>query len=158
MNFEQIFLAARVELMRYALSLCHRREEAEDLVQTAFVRVWERAEQMQERGEDACRGYLFRVVRNAYIDRMRKLGPETPADCAPEESRWDDLSGPDAEALLQSLPLSIRQTVALKCEENLNCAELALRLGIPAATVRTRLRAARLYLKKRREEHETSHL
>ena len=57
----------------------------------------------------------------------------------------------DVEELLSALPQGIRAVVRLKGVEGLNSTEIAEALQIPAATVRTRLRAARLYLKKRRE-------
>lgn len=80
MDLERVLWEARPALFRYAISLCRQREEAEDLVQTAFVRAWERAGLMRERGADACRAYLFKVVHNAYIDRLRKRRPELPAE------------------------------------------------------------------------------
>lgn len=151
MDLERVLWEARPALFRYAISLCRQREEAEDLVQTAFVRAWERAGLIRERGADACRAYLFKVVHNAYIDRLRKRRPELPAEQAPDDGCWDDLSGPDVEELLSALPQGIRAVVRLKGVEGLNSTEIAEALQIPAATVRTRLRAARLYLKKRRE-------
>ncbi|NLO84916.1 MAG: sigma-70 family RNA polymerase sigma factor [Clostridiales bacterium] len=151
MAIEQVMLGARGELLRYAQSLTKSRETAEDLVQTAYVKALEHIDVLQERNEDACRAYLFTIVRNTYIDQLRRNHPQPIAELPYHEGQWDDLSGADVEDILASLPNNIREVVHLKGVEGKNSTEIGDILGIPAATVRTRLRAAKLYLQKRRE-------
>ena len=107
---------------------------------------------MQERNADACRAYLFRIVRNAYIDLLRRNHPTPLAELPYEEGQWDDLSSADAQDILAALPNNIRVVVHLKGIEGKNSTEIGEILGIPDATVRTRLRAAKLYLQKRRDD------
>ena len=145
MGLEQHLLQAWPALRRYAMSLCHNPQDAQDLVQTAMARAWERAERLSGLNGDAVNGYLFRTVRNAWIDEVRKRALESPGDPPVEEGRWDDLTGPEAEAMLAALPETLRHTARLRAK-GLRGEEIARAMGIPAATVRTRLRAARLYL------------
>ena len=51
---------------RYALALTHDREEAEDLVQDAWIKLHERARLLRGRG------YFLRTIRNLFIDRHRR--------------------------------------------------------------------------------------
>lgn len=50
---------------RYALSLTHDRADAEDLLQEAWARLL-KAEGPRKKS------YLFRVIRNAWVDRIRR--------------------------------------------------------------------------------------
>lgn len=150
MDLAQTLVGARESLTRYAMSLCRRRADAENLVQTAFLRALERAARLEELNESQVRGYLFRTVRNAWIDLVRKRAPESLGDAPADEGRWDDLSTPEAEALLRALPDGIRQAARLRAQ-GMSGADIAQALGVPAATVRTRLRAARMYLQKHLE-------
>lgn len=51
---------------RYALALCRHREDAEDLVHDAWVRLVQRYQRPPEKP------LLFRTIRNAYFDRLRQ--------------------------------------------------------------------------------------
>lgn len=82
--------------------------------------------------------------------RRRSCAPESLGDAPADEGRWDDLSTPEAEALLRALPDGIRQAARLRAQ-GMSGADIAQALGVPAATVRTRLRAARMYLQKHLE-------
>lgn len=147
MDLAQTLVGARESLTRYAMSLCRRRADAEDLVQTAFLRALERAARLEDLNESQVRGYLFRTVRNAWIDLVRKRAPESLGDAPADEGRWDDLSTPEAEALLRALPDGIRQAARLRAQ-GMSGADIAQALGVPAATVRTRLRAAQALAQK----------
>ena len=138
----------RTDLVRYARSL-GAAADAEDLAQTAFVRGCERAEKIAAMGDEELRAYLFRTVRNAWIDQIRKRTPEVVAP-DPQEggSIYDDVSGLYVEELLDTLPPSMRECVRWRYIDGENSAQIARRLNIPAATVRTRLRAAVLLLRR----------
>lgn len=58
------------ELVGYAIALTRRRDIAEDLVQDVWLRVVEGAGIPDDPSRR--RGYLFRMVRNAHIDALRK--------------------------------------------------------------------------------------
>lgn len=67
---------------RYALALTHDRDEAEDLVQDAWLKLHERSRLLRGRG------YFLRTIRNLFIDRHRRsrmilLDPLPPDDALP---------------------------------------------------------------------------
>lgn len=145
----------RLDLLRYARSLGATMPDAEDIVSTAFVRGCEHAEQLEAMGDSELRAYCFRMVRNAWIDLLRKRRPETLMEEVREgESMWDDVSGLYVEQMLDRLPGPLRECIYWRYVVGENSVQIARRLGIPAATVRTRLRSAVTILRsiQRKEE------
>ena len=97
---EQAF-GARVEPHRRELHVhCYRLlgsfEEAEDLVQEAFLRAWRRRQTYE--GRASVRAWLYRIATNACLDALDKR-PRTPT--ADGEVLWLQ---PYPDALLEELP------------------------------------------------------
>ncbi len=93
--------AARVEPHRRELHVhCYRLlgsfEEAEDLVQEAFLRAWRRRETFQ--GRSSVRAWLYRIATNACLDALDKR-PRRPS--ASGEIAWLQ---PYPDELLEQLP------------------------------------------------------
>lgn len=150
-----------------AFSLAYRilgeRTAAEEILQDAFVRVWQRPEQYRlERGQFA--SWLLTVVRNQALDRKRKEnrragyyvqpGSEDHSDSgsshllsavAPAEELE---SAHSLREVIETLPEAQRQVIELAYFEGLTHSELADRLGESVGTVKTRIR---LGLSKMRE-------
>jgi len=137
-----------------ALRLLSRdRAEAEDLMQEAFLRVWERWDRVG--GMDDPVGYLFRTALNLHRKRLRRAGvmlrraiaPAPPFDAIAEvESR---------DAVLRALAtLTPRQRMSVVLTDLLDypSAEAAKVMGISASTVRVLASQGRATL--RREVHD----
>ncbi|MEE8111087.1 MAG: sigma-70 family RNA polymerase sigma factor, partial [bacterium] len=59
-------------IYRAALRLSRDAAEAEDLAQEVFLRAYRAFDQF-ERGTN-CRAWLFKIVKNAFINRERSMG------------------------------------------------------------------------------------
>lgn len=145
--FEIIMRRYNQRLYRVALSIVRNEAEAEDVVQEAYVRAYTHLGQYA--GEAKFSTWLTRIAVNEGLRRTRKL------------QRFDDLQrtaaatplaveGPDRrasyrevgrimESAIEALPAAYRSVVMLRDVEDLSTAEAADCLGIPAATVKTRL-------------------
>lgn len=129
----------------YARALLRHRQDAEDAVQQAALRGWERIHQY-----DASRpfgGWWFAVLRNCCFDMRRSqqslrtadlVDVEVPDDRPPDEADWVALA--DA---LDKLSETHREILRLRYFGDLSYAELAEALGIPQGTVMSRLHLAR---------------
>ena len=147
-----------------SLRILSDRVAAEDVLQEAFFRVWERSGTF-----DARRGpftaWLFTITRRLCIDRLRHLsvrpavvdlmesedGPSIeglaqPADAIPEIAQARSLRVKMFEAL-RTLPRDQSEVLLLSYYGGFSRREIAARLGQPEGTVHTR---ARLGLKKLR--------
>lgn len=138
-------------LRRYALSLSRAGDAADDLVQAACERALAtKAELQSEHRFDA---WMFRIVRNLWYDRIRRL--KTRGEEIDVDSR-DDLAMLDAEKLperrmllrqvaaaMDGLPNEQREVMLLVCVEGLAYREAAAVLDLPIGTVMSRLARAR---------------
>lgn len=127
---------------------------AEEAVQDAFLRLWQRARQFDpERGVE--RSWILAIVRNSAIDAFRKQAKamersieDAPAVYALRDpaDTWqqvlEGLTGDRVRLALEELPPDQQQVVVQAYYEGIRPVEIARRLGIPEGTVRSRLRLA----------------
>lgn len=126
---------------------------AEEVVQETFVRAW-RAGRRFDPDIASLRSWLFAILRNVIIDaaRSRSVRPDVAvaADVAIADSIDELLRSWVIEEALRRLTDEHRQAVVEVCYQGRTAADLATELGVPAATVRSRLfyglRALRLSL------------
>jgi RNA polymerase sigma-70 factor, ECF subfamily len=143
-------------LRRFARTLTHHVQDADDLVQNGLERALLRAAQWRapeaatdEQIEAAVRKWMFGIVRNAWIDNRRAhrreravLSDEAAADAAdPAQGAVQDLLSIDAA--LQRLPDEQRLVVSLVLIEGLSYTEAAEVLEVPVGTVTSRLSRGR---------------
>lgn len=145
-------LLLRGDILRFAMSLARNAWLAEDLTQHAYMRLLEHSQTLEGATEGYIRAYLMKTVKNTYIDQIRKDQRVSLPGELPLEGVLDDHSALMVSSMLEKLPENMRKTLLLRYEKGLNSTEIAACLGIPAATVRTRLRTAIAYLKKLEEE------
>ncbi|MCG8456983.1 MAG: RNA polymerase sigma factor, partial [Holophagales bacterium] len=128
---------------RYALSLAHSPEDAEDLVQSACVKLVARY------GELGSRALLFTTIRNLFFDGWRRakvlaFGPleEEAADelVAPESSPG---VGRDLRYLLGKLRPEEREAIYLHVVEGYTADEIGSLPGRPRNTVLSLIHRAR---------------
>ncbi len=141
-------------LRRFALSLTHSPDRADDLVQAAC----ERALSNAERYEPGTRfdAWMFRITRNLWIDRVRREKTAGPTDDIDERADIAGVSGVEVvearsemmtvSAAIEALPSEQREVLILTCVEDLPYREVADVLGVPIGTVMSRLARARIKL------------
>lgn len=152
-HFCSELLAKLPNLRRFALSLCRCQDTADDLVQHTV----EKALAARETFDLSTRieAWLFRILRNAWIDmaRRRKIRgdevdiTETP-EAAPTEVHQGDtrLMITQVMAAMKTLSDEHREVLILVCVEELSYQETAGVLGVPKGTVMSRLSRARTAL------------
>ena len=119
----------------YALSLTHREPEAEDLVQEAWLRLY------QSRGSDVNRSLLFTAIKNLFIDQHRRsqLLVFEPFDEVTYEAGVDSPAGEvrmeDLEKALDELKPQEREAIYLNVVEEYTAREIARLTETPRGTV-----------------------
>lgn len=124
----------RQELFTYALAVCGRRATAEDALHEAFCRILQRP-----RAAENFRAYVFRAVRNASIDEIRRRNRETSTDSILAEPSIDsDTESRDmhrlAVRLLEILSQDERECIVLKLYNDLTFREIAEIRGVSLNT------------------------
>ena len=156
-------------LYRYLLRLVREPAEAEDLFQQTWIRVAEKIRQYDPRRN--FEAWLFTVARNIAIDHLRRIRPQSldePIEGAPGESAATRLQSSERPVLdgiverertsrlahaLDLLPVTHREVLTLRFEEEMKLEEIAEVIDIPLSTVKTRLRRALDRLRQTLETH-----
>src|SRR2546422_1252760 len=137
-DFESFFQSEALSLGRAMYLLTGDRSEAEDLVQEAMARTYERWDRVGQMGSPA--GYVYKSALNLYRRRQRrsKLVPLPWPAPAPDPAEVAGIRG-DVRHALQSLSRQQREAVVLVEWLGFDSEEAAGLLGIRPSSVRTRL-------------------
>jgi len=152
-RFEEIFLPHLDAAYNLARWIVQNDQDAEDIVQEAFVRAF--------KGFHGFRGgngsaWLLTIVRNTAYTWINKRMPDQKLVPYVEERHADIISidqsanesviekrSQDLSDALERLPSEFREVIILYEIEGLSYKELALSLGVPVGTVMSRLSRAR---------------
>ncbi len=144
MLIEAAYRAYSGQLLQAMIRFSRDEEAARDAVAQAFSKAWASRSRLEAMPEAAMRAWIYAAARNGLIDAKRRESRSVPMAEPPEEA--DPLSDPTDRMLIQSmlerLPQELAPLIQLRYYQGLNSTEIGRLLGIPAATVRTRLRAA----------------
>jgi RNA polymerase sigma-70 factor (ECF subfamily) len=165
--FEQLVQRYDRNVFRIAQHITQNREDAEDVVQDAFLKAYENLHNFQEQSKFYT--WLVRIAVNEALMRLRRRRPErmvsldeevkTDEDTMPREvADWS----PNPEQLytqselrdiltrtIQGLPSSFRTVFVLRDVEGLSTEETAEALDLSIPAVKSRLLRARLQLRER---------
>jgi RNA polymerase sigma-70 factor (ECF subfamily) len=165
--FEQLVKRYDRNIFRIAQHITQNREDAEDVVQDAFLKAYENLEQFQ--GNSKFYTWLVRIAVNESLMKLRRRRSdrtvsldediETEEDTMPREvADWS----PNPEQLykqgelkdilrktVQGLPGSFRTVFVLRDVEGLSTEETAEALDLSIPAVKSRLLRARLQLRER---------
>jgi RNA polymerase sigma-70 factor (ECF subfamily) len=142
----------------FALHYMRDREEAKDVAQEIFVKMYQGLDSMRD-----ARTYLpwmLRLARNCCIDRLRSRGVRVQqidsapssepasADASPEDCVIAGARRALLYRALDTLTQMNREIVVLKDLDQLALSEISARLGVPLGTVKSRSNRARIELAK----------
>jgi RNA polymerase sigma-70 factor (ECF subfamily) len=167
-EFERLVLASLDSLYGYALARTWREEEAEDLLQESLARAFERFRSFDQ--SLSFKAWMFTVIRNTHIDRLRKRTVREGLDGAMSQVNGADAAAVaesplyaiplDPEAVLarreslervreaiRHLPGDMREVVELRDIEGLSYLEIATIVNRPIGTVMSRLYRGRNLLR-----------
>ena len=139
-RLEDVIAAYENTLYRAALAILGDPQEAEDVVQEAFLRLWEKAPDFESPAHQ--RAWLLKVAVNGCKSRLRSPWRRRTAPLLDSYPAAD----PSEEALLeviQTLPPKDRAVLHLYYYEGYQTAEIAAMTGWREGTVRSRLARAR---------------
>jgi RNA polymerase sigma-70 factor (ECF subfamily) len=147
-SFEGFFAAERARLLGALIVMTDNRAEAEEILQDAFLKVWERWERVAVMEEPV--GFLYRTAMNLFRKRLRRAGVAVrkavhllPGRDALAEVETRD----EAVRLLQRLTPRERAAIVVTAYLGYSSEEAGELLGIQATTVRVLTNRARATLR-----------
>jgi len=136
-DFESFFRAHNVALFRALWLVTRNRAEAEEIMQDAFLRIWERWPRVS--GLPDPTGYLYRTAMNVFRSRVRRaaVAIRRSVRAMPPDDLLEAVEGRDAAVrAMASLTPRQRAAVVLTDVLGLTSNEAAEALGVRPATVR----------------------
>ena len=160
-KFEKIYADQSDAIFRFCLTRVSDREQALDITQETFVRLWQTLLKEKEVLND--RAFLFTVTRRLIIDCYRKkksvslekmllVNEETESNLVDDTTLENLEVGPEGRYLLDKmneLEENHREPIYLRFVEGLSPAEIGEILGISANAASVRVNRALLELRKR---------
>jgi RNA polymerase sigma-70 factor, ECF subfamily len=143
-SFEMIFRTYYQPLCKYAYSFLNDRDEAEEVVQSSFIQVWEKRADLNI--QTSLKSYLYRMVRNACLNvikhekvknqhaQVQLAGGEPSQDSSSQRVIASELEQKIYESM-KVLPEQCRLVFQLSRFEELKYHEIADQLNISVKTV-----------------------
>jgi RNA polymerase sigma-70 factor (ECF subfamily) len=157
-QFQRLMLAHGPLVLRTALRIVGRLEDAQDVSQEVFLRLYRHHERIQE--HLGVQSWLYRTTVNACFDLLRKRKPAQEIDWDPPvaasqqaEQELDQRRRIVAEGL-KTLPDRDRAAIVLREIEGLDTGEVADILGVTEETVRSQVSMGKAKLRAFAERYE----
>ena len=165
--FTELVTRYERNIFRLALHITQNREDAEDVLQEAFLKAFQHLGQFQ--GQSKFYTWIVRIAVNEALMKLRKRKSDRTVSLDEELDTGEDtlvreiaVWGEDPEQLysreelqqilnqaIQSLSAPYRTVFALRDIEELSTEETAAALGLTIAAVKSRLLRARLMLREK---------
>lgn len=153
--FEQLYEAFSGPLYSVALRILERPEDAEDVLQEAFSKIWNEAHHFDPR-RGAPLAWAITITRHKAIDRIRSLSRRlkltedagTNAQLTESGPAQPGLQTEQREAAaavkdsMAGLPSDVREAIELAYFSGLSHSQIAHKLSLPITTVKSRIRRA----------------
>ena len=155
---EALVQAHYASLYRYAYRLSSSCQEAEDLTQETFCLAQNKLDQLRD--ETRAKSWLFTILRNAYLHRLRQIKQEkqVPLDGLAElparVSEPPEVVDPvQLQKVLGEMPEAFRTPLVLYYFEEFSYKDIAEQMNVPLGTVMSRLARAKTFLRQRLMDH-----
>lgn len=167
---DELYHSLYKELTGWCTSMTGSRTLAEDLVQEAFLRALINADLLEGLDHARRRAWMYRTVKNLFVDKKRREAFESTMRQIPEEGLGERLTKGCEESfeegfveagyaqvddaqLLGLLTPEERMLFTLRYLQGYNSAELSELFHMPPGTVRSKLSGARRRLRQSLEEN-----
>jgi RNA polymerase sigma-70 factor (family 1) len=143
--FQHLFHSHYTQLAFFARTIVGDLPTAEDLVQDAFVRLWEKRQTIRDQGN--LRSFLYTIVRNVCLDFLRRLNNRTAkqeefAYLIEHDSAFLEVAVLQEELLrlvmseVEMLPEKYNRVIRMIFIEGLSYEEISQQLDLSEAAVR----------------------
>ena len=154
--FEKLFERYHKKLYAYLMRLLDSKEDAEEIVQESFIKIWEKREEFIE--GYSFNAFLFTIAKNTFLNFTReKVNRRVFEDHFQiinemESDKTDDYvifkeTREIIRLIIEGMPPRRREVFMMRKVEGLSRKEISEKLGISVITVDSQLLKANTYLK-----------
>ncbi len=158
---KQLFDFYSKRMMGVCLRYAKDSEEAQDVLQMGFIKVFEKLEMYKHQG--SLEGWIRKIIVNTALDNIRKnkkLMNNVEIDKVDyqlqnyDENVLGSLSAQDLLRVIQEMPTGFRTVFNMFAIEGFSHKEIAEKLNISVSTSKSQFSRARVYLQKRLKEQK----
>ena len=146
--FDSLFNKYSNKLYRFSYSLLKNAQDAEEIVQETFLRVWKKREHIDTK--KSFKAFLFTISHNLIIDRLREKLKEKEfrqflinnyIESEPEKINEHDFNqlSETIRVAVEELPAKRKKIYKMSREEGLSNREIAQKLDISVKTVENQI-------------------
>jgi RNA polymerase sigma-70 factor, ECF subfamily len=146
--FEELVDAYQGVLFHLALRMTGNREDARDLTQTVFLKVYRALSSFDH--QHRFYSWIYRIMMNEALNFLDRRKPQTELDdqlaergMGPDDQAHRSALEDTVQDAMMTLPAGDRQVLALRHFQDLSYLEIGDVLGVPEKTVKSRLYSAR---------------
>lgn len=164
--FEQIVLRTEKQVYNLALSVTRSREDAEDVTQETYLRLWR---SLSEGGvPSSAKYYILKIAHNAAVDLLRSRRrqnetetvkytddgefeyepPDPDPGSRPDESYYEKVRAETVRECIAALAPGQRELIVMRDVNGLSYSQIAQILGVPEGTVKSGIYRARARLRR----------
>ncbi len=144
---EELYNIYYKELLGWCKTMTQDSQQAEDLVQEAFLRAIKNEVLLNNLKEEQRVSWMYRTIKNLYIDKIRHASFEMIVEEIPESvTELNEFSQISYKQAILQLPEE-EQKLFIMQYQGYDSKELGQIFGIPPGTVRAKLFSARKKLK-----------
>lgn len=155
--FRELFERYSPRIYCFALKYLKNEQDAQELVQDVFLRIWEKREMLDS--SKSIKSFLFTIAVNTIYDSIRRKNVENAfRDFAGNnfdyhsETTWHSVIFSEmvakVDAIVQAMPDQQRRIYMLSRQKGLTNEEISQKLNISKRTVENQLYRALVFLKK----------
>ncbi|MBE9509578.1 MAG: RNA polymerase sigma-70 factor [Bacteroidetes bacterium] len=156
--FDQMFDRYSQQLYRFSKSLLKNHEDAEEVVQEVFFRIWKKHDELNER--KSFQSFLFSIAYNLIVDKFRQRVKDQKHEQFLIKQAQQNYLNPGKELEYKELKKQINKAITelpkrrkkiyqLNREKGLSYKEIAGRLRIKPKTVENHINLALKHIRKR---------
>ena len=160
-QFEDIYRQYKNRMYKFAISILHNNEDAEDVVHQSFLTIANNFDKIKSFSCHEMNSYIVIIIRNTSINlyNKNKRNSERTTKLAEEQTtvEVDFFNNIDYEHLVQiisGLPLIYKEILLLRYVEEFTVKQISAMLGISIDNVRKRTERAKKLLKAKLESGE----
>jgi RNA polymerase sigma-70 factor (ECF subfamily) len=156
--FSLLFYAYKDKLYTFLFKITRSEEQAEDLVQEVFIRIWNAKETLDK--VENFNAFIYRIAQNLAIDQLRKFSVETLALAQHNQGHENSTEDPYNNLFYNELKTKIEEAVNLLPpqqqkvylmykEQGFKQEEIAEKLKLSVSTIRNHMMQALTNLQKK---------
>lgn len=145
---EKLYADCYAELVGWCSIMTGNDPLANELVQEAFLRAMLHTQTLAQLNENQQRAWLYRTVKNLYVDHIRHQSFETLTETIPElTSESSEIKELEWQQLITALPDIEGVLFTMRYLQGYNSKQLSKLFSMPPGTIRSKLSSARKHLR-----------